>query len=232
MSRKPPPKGSLVWLQLFFGSWHKSLKKEKLLNVTHESSPHFISRWPFNFWPFKGWDSEPKKSFWMSGVNIFFFHSLEGPLQVPSAGWSEWYETSATNLKSTGRHFRMNCTFLFPGIQIKQTPRQRNWEEISFLLGKSVLSFSSNSHPVNRCTLSSHWCRLFVGTFKEFPWGPGSRFKSHLALMFSQDLAYRSYSLLGSSLSNEFVHVCLHGAHMCTHMYVAVQDGAWYPLTL
>lgn len=126
----------------------------------------------------------------------------------------------------------MEHTFPIQGIKTKHTTEQDNWEEISFLLGESVLSFyfcyfslffpffllivtlSIATHCLSRC-----WSGMFAGTFEEFPGGRGRSFKSHLPLIFfsSSTGSTANYGPFFCPMTFIGCHVCLHAVHMCTH---------------
>lgn len=128
----------------------------------------------------------------------------------------------------------MEHTFPIQGIKTKHTTEQDNWEEISFLLGESVLSFyfcyfslffpffllivtlSIATHCLSRC-----WSGMFAGTFEEFPGGRGRSFKPFTADFFLK--FYRIHSQLWTFfLSNDIhwvsrVSACGAHVHSCTH---------------
>lgn len=81
-----------------------------------------------------------KKSLWLTGVNNFFSTPWRSVCVMHHLLVLGLSGTSASNIKSRGRHSWMNHKFMFQGIQTKYTTQQDNWKEISILLGNSVLS--------------------------------------------------------------------------------------------
>lgn len=172
--------------------WHltQEVGEKKMFSVTYDSSPHFISLSPFNFCSFRVWDSGQIKKC----VSVCV-------CQAPSAGvWMIW--SLLLILESTGKQSWMEHTFPIEGIKTKHTTEQDNWEEISFLLGESVLSFyfcyyslffpffSLNSHPVNRHTLSfTLLVRIVRWNIRRIPWWTWNKFlKPFTTDFFSQVL--------------------------------------------